>query len=91
MVNKEFGGSGGAIFDAPSLPHDRYETPNCVTVWGGVTTNELTDLHICHGTVSGVYYRDNIIGPLVLLFAAANGNGFFFQDDNALAHRAHVC
>ena len=87
MVNKEFGGTGGAIFYAPSLPHDRYEIGS-VTVWGGVTTNERTDLHICQGTVSGVYYRDNIIGPLVILFAAANGNVFF--SSNARAHRAHV-
>ena len=40
--------------------------------------------------VTGVYYRDNIIEPLVVPFAAAHGNRFCFQDDNARAHRAHV-
>ena len=79
---------GERYFDATNLPHDRHGGGS-VTVWGGVTANELSDLHVCQGRVTGVCYRDNIIEPLVPI-AAAHGNRFRFQDDNARAHRAHV-
>ena len=42
------------------------------------------------GRLTGMYYRDNIIEPLVVPFAAAHGNRFRFQDDNACAQCAHV-
>ena len=77
------------LVDATNLPHDRYGGGS-IAVWGGVTTNERTDLHVCQGRVTGVYYWDNIIEPLVVPFTAAHWNRFRFQDDNARAHRAHV-
>ena len=80
---------GERYFDATNLPHDCYGGGS-VTVWDGVTTNERTAFHVCQGRVTGVCYRDNIIEPLVVPFAAAHGNRFRFQDDNARAHRAHV-
>lgn len=80
---------GKRYFDATNRPHDRYGGDS-VTVWGGVTTNERTDLHVCQRRVTGIYYRDNIIESLVVPFVAAYGNGFRFQDDNARTHRAHV-
>ena len=49
------GGVGERYSDATNLPHDRYGGGS-VTVWGGVTTNERTDLHVCQGRVTGVYY-----------------------------------
>ncbi|XP_046581192.1 uncharacterized protein LOC124288669 [Haliotis rubra] len=49
-----------------------------------------TDLHICQGRVTAVYYRDHIITPHVLPCAPRHGQGFIFQDDNARAHRARV-
>ena len=81
MVDK-----GEIYFDATNLPHDRYGGGS-VTVWGGVTIIERTDLHVCQGRVTGVYYRDNIIEPLVIPFAAAHGNRFRFQDDNVVLNR----
>lgn len=59
-------------------------------VWGGVTMRGRTDLHMCHGRVTGVYYCDNIITPLVLPFALRHGAGFIYEDDNARAHHACV-
>ena len=80
---------GERYFDETNLPHDRYGGGS-VTLWGGVTTNERTDLHVFQGRVTGVYYRDNIIEPLVVPFAVAHGNRYRFRDDNARARRAHV-
>ena len=56
---------GERYFDSTNLPHDRY-VGGCYggSLWGGVTTNERTDLHVCQSSVTGVYYRNNIIEPL---------------------------
>ena len=51
--------------------------------------NWRTHLHVCQVRVTGVYYRDNIIKPLVVAPAAAHGNDFIFKNDNVRAHRAH--
>ena len=80
---------GERYFDATNLPHDRYGGGS-VTVWGWCHNQWVNWFHVCQGRVTGVYYRDNIIEPLVVPFAAAHGNRFRFQDDNAYAHRAHV-
>ena len=42
--------------------HNRYGRGS-VTVSGCVTVIGRTDFHICQGSVSGVYYRNNIIEP----------------------------
>ena len=34
-------------------------------VWGGITMTRKTDLHVCQGRVTGVYYRDNVLAPYV--------------------------
>ena len=49
-----------------------------------------TDLHVCQGRVTGVYYRHNVFAPYVIPFAQRHGQRFFFQDDNARAHWARV-
>ena len=49
-----------------------------------------TDLHVCQGRFTGVYYRDNVLAPYVIPFARRHDRGFVFQDDNARANRARV-
>ena len=49
-----------------------------------------TDLHVCQGRVTGVFYRDSVLAPYVIPFARRHCRGFVFQDDNARAHRARV-
>ncbi|MEW8562533.1 MAG: transposase [Candidatus Thiodiazotropha sp.] len=58
-------------------------------VWGGITIIGKTDLHVCHGRVTGLHYRDVLV-RYVIPFARRHGRGFIFQDDNARAHRARV-
>ena len=71
------------------VPHNRYGGGS-VMVWAGITMNDRTDLHVCQGNMTGVYYRDNIVEPIVVPFAQRHGPGFVFQDDNARPHRARV-
>ena len=59
-------------------------------VWGGITMTDRTDLHVCQGRVTGMYYLDNVLAPYVIPFARRHGRGFVFQDDNAGVHRARV-
>ena len=49
-----------------------------------------TELHNCQGNVTGFYYRDNIMEPIVVPYARRQGKVFIFQDDNSRAHRARV-
>ena len=49
-----------------------------------------TELHVCQGNVTGLYYRDNVIKPPVVPYASRQGNAIIFEDDNARAHRARV-
>ena len=51
-----------------------------------------TDLHMCQGRVTGVYYWDtvHVLAPYVIPFAQRHGLSFIFQDDNARAHQARV-
>ena len=70
------------------IAHDRYGGGS-VMVWGGITMTGRTELYICQGNVAGLYYRDNVIEPVVP-HARLHGNAVIFQDDNARAHRARV-
>ena len=71
------------------VPHNRYGGGS-VMVWAGITMNDRTDLHACQGNMTGVYYRDNVLEPIVVPFAQQHGPGFIFQNDNARNHRARV-
>ena len=57
---------------------------------GGVCYGVGTDLNVCQGRVTGVYYRDNVLATYIIPFARRHGRGFVFQDDNARAYRARV-
>ncbi|GFV80942.1 transposable element Tcb1 transposase [Trichonephila clavipes] len=50
-----------------------------------------TDLHIFkRGSVTAVRYRDEVLEPIVRLYAAAVGPTFVLMDDNARPHRADI-
>ncbi|GFU02209.1 transposable element Tcb2 transposase [Trichonephila clavipes] len=62
-----------------------------ILVWAGISLGGHTDLHVFHGgTVTGLRYRDEILDPYVLPYAAAIGNDFILMDDNARPHRARI-
>ena len=71
------------------IAHDRYGDGS-VMVWVGITTTGKIELHIYQGNVSGLYYRDNVIEPVVVPYARRHGNAVIFQDDNARTHCARV-
>ena len=80
---------GERYTDPARVAHDRYGGGS-VMVWGGITMTGKTDLHVCQGRVTGVYYRDNVLAPYVIPFAQRHSPRFIFQDDNTRAHRARV-
>ena len=57
-------------------------------VWVGITMNDKTDVHVCQGRVTEVYYWDNVLAPYVIPFALRHDRKIIFQDDNARAHQA---
>ena len=80
----------GERYQPPAtVAHNRYGGGS-VMVWAGICMNDRTDLHICQDNITGLYYRDNIIEPIVVPFAQRHGPDFIFQDDNARPHRARV-
>ena len=60
-------------------------------VWAGITLGYRTDLHIFkRDSLTVVRYRDEILEPIVRLYAAAVGPTFVLMDDNARPHRAAI-
>lgn len=60
-------------------------------VWGGISIGGRTDLHIIrNGTLTARRYADEILRPHVIPYAAAIGDSFVLQDDNARPHRARL-
>ena len=47
-------------------------------------------LRVTVDPITGLYYRDNAIVPIVVPCARLHGNAFIFQDDSARSHRARV-
>ena len=39
-----------------------------VMVWDGISYNHRTALHLCHGKINGIYYRDNVLRNHVISF-----------------------
>ena len=71
------------------IAHDHYGGGS-VMAWGGITVTGRSELHICRGNVSGLYYRDKVIEPIVVPCARRRGNAFVSQDDNVKAHCARA-
>ena len=60
-------------------------------VWGAIAYGNRTRLYVVPGgAMTGVRYRDEVIEPFVVPFAANAGENFIFMDDNARPHRARV-
>ncbi|GFV66945.1 transposable element Tcb1 transposase [Trichonephila clavipes] len=57
----------------------------------GVSLGYHTDLHIFkRGSVTAVRYRDDVLEPIVRLYAAVVGSTFVLIDNNARPHGADI-
>ncbi|GFW61696.1 transposable element Tcb2 transposase [Trichonephila clavipes] len=62
-----------------------------VLVYGGIYIDERTDLYIIQdGPLTARRYRDEILRPIVVPYAAAIGSDFILMDDNCRPHRANL-
>ncbi|GFY21579.1 transposable element Tcb1 transposase [Trichonephila clavipes] len=62
-----------------------------IMVWAGISLGYRTDLHIFKRvSVTAVQYRDEVLEPIVRLFATVVGPTFVLMDDNARCHRADI-
>ncbi|GFT17655.1 transposable element Tcb1 transposase [Trichonephila clavipes] len=62
-----------------------------IMVWAGISLGNRTDLHIFKlGSLMAVRYRDEVLEPIVRLYAAAVGHTFVLIDDNARPHKADI-
>ncbi|GBM06604.1 hypothetical protein AVEN_220040-1 [Araneus ventricosus] len=69
---------------------DAYGGDN-VCVWGGISLNGHTNLHVFpRGTVNAQDYRNGILDAYVRPYAGAIGDDFLLQDDSARPHRARI-
>ncbi|GFT85681.1 transposable element Tcb2 transposase [Trichonephila clavipes] len=62
-----------------------------VLVYGGISIDGRTDLYIIRdGPLTAHRYRDEILRPIVVLYAAAIGDDFILMDYNCRPHRANL-
>ncbi|GFW25816.1 transposable element Tcb2 transposase [Trichonephila clavipes] len=62
-----------------------------VLVYGGMSIDGRTDLYIIRdGPLTARRYRDEILRPIVVPYAAAIGDDFILMDDNCRPHRANL-
>ncbi|GFV32850.1 transposable element Tcb2 transposase [Trichonephila clavipes] len=62
-----------------------------VLVYGGISIDGRTDLYIFRdGPLTARRYRDEILRPIVVPYAAAIGDDFILMDDNSRPHRANL-
>ncbi|GFU74406.1 transposable element Tcb2 transposase [Trichonephila clavipes] len=62
-----------------------------ILVYGGISIDGRTDLYIIRdGPLTGCRYRDEILRPIVVPYAAAIGDDFILMDDNCRPHRANL-
>ncbi|GFW33405.1 transposable element Tcb2 transposase [Trichonephila clavipes] len=62
-----------------------------VLVYGGISIDGCTDLYIIRdGPLTAHRYRDEILRPIVVPYAAAIGDDFILMDDNCRPHRANL-
>lgn len=81
----------GERFADPCIAeHDHYGGGS-IMVWGGITYGNRTRLYLVPGgAMTGVRYRDEVLEPIVVPFAANMEGNFILMDDNARPHRARV-
>ncbi|GFX06554.1 transposable element Tcb2 transposase [Trichonephila clavipes] len=76
----------------PALMHESVRF-GCggVLVYGGISIDGCTDLYIIRdGPLTARQYRDEILRPIVVPYAAAMGDDFILMDDNCRPHRANL-
>ncbi|GFU64296.1 transposable element Tcb2 transposase [Trichonephila clavipes] len=62
-----------------------------VLVYGGISIDGRTYLYIIQdGPLTALRYRDEILRPIVVPYAAAIGDAFILMDDNCRSHRANL-
>ncbi|GFU71620.1 transposable element Tcb2 transposase [Trichonephila clavipes] len=62
-----------------------------VLVYGGISIDGRTDLYIIRdGPLTAGRYRDEILRPIVVPYAAAIRDGFILMDDNSRPHRDNL-
>ncbi|GFT98186.1 transposable element Tcb2 transposase [Trichonephila clavipes] len=62
-----------------------------VLVYGGISIDGCTDLYIIRdGHLTARQYRDEILRPIVVPYAAAIEDDFILMDDNCRPHRANL-
>ncbi|GFU66741.1 transposable element Tcb2 transposase [Trichonephila clavipes] len=62
-----------------------------VVLYGGISIDGRIDLYIIRdGPLTARRYRDEILRPIVVLYAAAIGDDFILMDDNCRPHRANL-
>ncbi|GFV31694.1 transposable element Tcb1 transposase [Trichonephila clavipes] len=62
-----------------------------VLVYGGISIDGRTDLYIIRdGPLTARRYRDEILRPILVPYAAAIGDDFILMDDNCRPHHAYL-
>ncbi|GFT21037.1 transposable element Tcb1 transposase [Trichonephila clavipes] len=62
-----------------------------VLVYGGISIDGRTDLYIIRdGPLTARRYREEILRPIVVPYAAAIGDDYILMDDNCRPHRANL-
>ncbi|GFV24664.1 transposable element Tcb2 transposase [Trichonephila clavipes] len=76
----------------PAFMHERVKFGGGgVLVCGGISIDGRTDLYIIRdGPLTARRYRDEILRPIVIPYAAAIGDEFILMDDNCRPHRANL-
>ena len=70
--------------------HDRFGGGS-VMVWSGISSDGSTDLYVIrNGSLIGIRHRNDILAPIVRLYAGAIGDDLILMDDNARHHRARI-
>ena len=62
-----------------------------VLVWGGITADNRTQLHVLDRSIKAHTYRDQILAPIVQPFMRRHLPNGVFQHDNARPHIARLC
>ncbi|GFU65248.1 transposable element Tcb1 transposase [Trichonephila clavipes] len=62
-----------------------------VLVYGGISIDGCTDIYIIRDVpLTARRYRDEILRPILVPYAAAIGDDFILMDDNCRPHRANL-
>ncbi|GFW65512.1 transposable element Tcb2 transposase [Trichonephila clavipes] len=63
----------------------------CVLVYSSISIDGCTDFYIIRdGPLTAHRYREEILRPIVVPYAAAIGDDFILMDDNSRPHRANL-